>query len=95
MQVIAHNRADVNGVGVRYALLARGSLYWRAGRMLQVCSQWCMMCGHVFCALALAFHIDVFDAVCACSLAVCECVRACGQRHELERGLAGERVQGC
>ena len=35
MQVIAHNKADVNGVGVRHALLARGGMYWRAGRMLQ------------------------------------------------------------
>ena len=56
-QVIAHNKADVNGVGVRHALLARGSMYWRAGRMLQAWpeSKWqscvlfgrCTKCGHV------------------------------------------------
>jgi hypothetical protein len=37
-EVIARNPADIAGVGVRHALLARGRLCWRAGRMLQAAS---------------------------------------------------------
>lgn len=42
-QVILHNKADTSGVGMRMALLARGRLYWRVGRMLQAIARCCTM----------------------------------------------------